>query len=101
LTAEAGIPNTNNNEQWFLTTNYPRFVSVVLQQGIRPSVVFVPACDQTDVFNSGYVDPLYPMLNGRNSTFWPYRGIKFMVDNGLPIPARIDMACYMTPAGAP
>ena len=32
LIAEAGVPNTNANEQWFLTTNYPHFVSVVSQQ---------------------------------------------------------------------
>jgi hypothetical protein len=98
LIAEAGIPNTNANEQWFLTTNYPRFVSVLTQAGMRPSVVFVPDCIQSDVFNSGYSDPTYPILDGHNSMFWVYRGINFLVASGLPMPTRIDMACYMTPA---
>jgi hypothetical protein len=101
LIAEAGIPNTNNNEQWFLTANYPRFVTAVTQAGMRPSVVFVPDCIQSDVLNSAYIDPLYSILDGHDSMFWAYRGINFLVASGLPMPARIDMACYMTPAGAP
>jgi hypothetical protein len=52
------------------------------------------------VLNDGYIDSAYPVLNGHESMFWIYRGIKFMVDNGLPLPSRIDFACYMTSTGA-
>ena len=34
--------------------------------------------------------------------FWVYRGLRFMVDNGLPLPSgRIDFDCYMVSSGAP
>jgi hypothetical protein len=88
------------NESWFLTNNYPQFISDATQAGIRPSVYFWADGNQSNVFDSTYVDSLYPILDGRRSMFWIYRSVKNMVDNGLPLPSRIDFSCYLISAGA-
>jgi len=92
--------NNKPNEDWLLTTNYPRFVSVVSAAGLRPAVYFAVVGDQADVLDDNWIDPDYAILNGHRSMFWIYRGIKFFVDNGLPIPSRIDFSCYMQSTGA-
>jgi len=91
------------NAGWFLTTNYPHFVSAASQMGIRPAVYFNggDGCWQRSVFDNGYIDALFPIMNGHHSMFFMYRGLKFMIDNGLPIPSgRVDFDCYMTSTGA-
>jgi hypothetical protein len=88
------------NESWFLTNNYPQFISDATQAAIRPSVYFWADGNQSNVFDSTYVDSLYPILDGRRSMFWIYRSMKNMVDNGLPLPSRIDFSCYLISAGA-
>jgi hypothetical protein len=95
-----GETDGNPNEGWFLTTNYPYFVSVVSAKGIRSGVYFWADGNEADVDDSTYVDSLYPILNGRRSMFWVYRSMKFMVDNGLPLPSRIDFSCYLDSTGA-
>jgi hypothetical protein len=101
--AELAVGDTSNNkpnEEWFLSTNYPRFVSVVSQTGIKPAVYFDSDFSQNAVLDNGWIDPLYPILNGHRSAYGLYRSMKFMVDQGLPIPARIDFSLYMTSTGA-
>jgi hypothetical protein len=88
------------NESWFLTNNYAQFISDAAQAGIRPAVYFWADGGQNNVFDSTYVDSLYPILNGRRSMFWIYRSMKNMVDNGLPLPSRIDFSCYLISTGA-
>ena len=88
------------NQDWFLTTHYPRFVSRVSQAGFNPAVYFIAAATQAEVLDDTYTDVLYPILNGHRSMFWIYRSMKFMADQGLPIPRRIDFSCYMTSTGA-
>ena len=109
LVAEATLPDAMTppgpiaNSGWFLTTNYPHFVSGASQAGIRPSVYFNggDGCTQDVVLDDGYVDALYPILDGHRSMFFMYRGLKFMVDNGLPPPSgRIDFDCYINSTGA-
>jgi hypothetical protein len=95
-----GETDGNPNEGWFLTTSYPYFVSVVSAKGIRPSVYFWADGNQTDVDDNTYVDSLYPILDGRRSMLWVYRSMKFMADNGLPLPSRIDFSCYVDSTGA-
>jgi len=93
----AGTPNVG----WFLTTNYPHFVSGVSQIGIRPSVYFIGCGPQDVVLDNTYVDSAYPILDGHRSMFWVYRGLKFMIDNGLPLPSgRVDFDCYIDSTGA-
>lgn len=88
------------NEDWFLSTNYPRFVSVVSAAGFRPAVYFLASCDQKYVLDDTWIDPDYAILNGHASMFWIYRSLKFFADSGLPIPSRIDFSCYMSSTGA-
>jgi len=88
------------NEDWFMTTHYPRFVSVVQRAGFTPAVYFIVSDTQDDVLQTPYTDALYPILNNHRSMFWVYRTMKFMVDSGLPIPARIDFSYYVLSTGA-
>ena len=88
------------NEEWFMTTHYPRFVSVVTQAGFTPSVYFSVTDTQDDVLQNDYMDVQYPILNNHRSMFWVYRAMRFMVDQGLPLPARIDFAYYVPSTGA-
>jgi len=86
---------------WFLVTNYPYFVAAASKAGIRPAVYFGALCDQGEVFDIYWVD-LFPILNGHRSMFSLYRGVKFFVDNGLPLPSgRVDFACFLQSTGAP
>jgi hypothetical protein len=107
--AEATLPDAMTppgpvtNSGWFMTTNYPHFVTVVTPTGIRPSVYFNggDGCTQSTTLDDTYVDALFPVLNGHRSMFFPYRGLKFMIDNGLPIPTgRVDFDCYLSSTGA-
>ena len=88
------------NEDWFMITHYPRFVSVVSQAGFTPAVYFIVADTQANVLQNNYVDAQYSILNNHRSMFWVYRTMKFMVDNGLPIPARVDFSYYVPSSGA-
>jgi len=88
------------NEDWFMTTHYPRFVSVVKQAGFTPAIYFIVGDTQDDVLQNDYVDVDYPILNNHRSMFWVYRTMKFMYDQGLPIPARIDFSYYVPSTGA-
>ena len=106
--AEANLPDSQTppdsltDRGWFLVTNYPHFVSAASLVGIRPAVYFSADCEQDVVFDDSYVDPLFPALNGHPSMFQVYRGVKFFLENGLPLPSgRLDFDCYMTsPTGA-
>ena len=113
VTRSDGVPVVNNiymnggllvgatpNEEWFMTTHYPRFVSVVTQAGFTPSVYFSVTDTQDDVLQNDYMDVQYPILNNHRSMFWVYRAMRFMVDQGLPLPARIDFAYYVPSTGA-
>jgi len=94
MIAAPGETPAKANEDWFLTTHYPRFVSVVKAAGFTPSVYFIVSDTQADIMTPGYVDAVYPALNGHRSAFWLYRTLRFMSDNSLPIPARIDFSYY-------
>src|SRR5947209_1774903 len=83
------------NEDWFMTTHYPRFVSVVTQAGFTPAIYFIVADTEADVLQNDYVDVDYPILNNHRSMFWVYRTMTFMVGNNLPLPARIDFSYYV------
>jgi hypothetical protein len=90
------------NQEWFLTTHYPRFIANVTAAGFRPAVYFIAAVSQIDQpLVPGYMDVDFPILNGHRTMFWIYRSAKFMVDNGLPLPARIDFSCYPDPNAGP
>lgn len=89
------------NQDWFVSSQYARFVSVVSPTGIHPSIYFVLDGTEANVFDNSYIDPYDPILDGHRSVVGIYRSLKFMVGQNLPIPERIDFALYMTPVGAP
>ena len=89
------------NQDWFVSSQYARFVSVVSPTGIHPSIYFVLDGTEANVFDNSYIDPYDPILDGHRSVVGIYRSLKFMVAQNLPIPWRIDFALYMTPLGAP
>jgi hypothetical protein len=101
LVPAPGEPNGNPNEGWFLTNNYPRFVSVVSAAGLQPSVYFAVDGHQYAVFDNSFVDSYYQIVNGHRSMFWVYRALRFMVDHGLPVPPRIELSCYLEQGSAP
>jgi hypothetical protein len=88
------------NEEWFMTTHYPRFVSVVTQAGFTPAVYFFVSDTQDHVLQNDYVDVDYPILNNHRSMFFVYRTMRFMFDHGLPLPGRIDFSYYVASTGA-
>lgn len=58
-------------------------------------------CSQPVAFDNSYQDVLFPTLDGHRSMFWVYRGLKFLLDNGLPLPsAHVDFDCYVQPTDA-
>ncbi len=84
------------NQEWFLTTHYPRFVARVAAAGFRPSLYFNVASAAEDVLAPGYIDADYhPILDGHISMFWVYRSLRFMADHGLPLPDRVDFSWYV------
>jgi hypothetical protein len=83
------------NQEWFLTTHYPRFVARVSQAGFRPSVYFNASDTAEAYLTEGYVDADYPILDGHRSMFWVYRSLRFMADEGLPLPQRVDFSWYV------
>ncbi len=90
------------NQEWFLTTHYPRFVKAVSKAGFRPSLYFNASDTAEHYLTDGYEDADYPILDGHRSMFWVYRSLRFMADQGLPLPQRVDFSWYV-PAepGAP
>ena len=58
------------NQEWFLTTPYPRFVSRVSAAGFKPAVYFITATSASDQpLTGGYVDSDFPILNGHRTMF--------------------------------
>jgi hypothetical protein len=89
------------NGAWFLTTNYPSFVSRASKVGLRPSIYFTGDGRQLAVLDDSYIDAVYPILDGHRSMYAVYRTLRYMVDNGLPVPSgRIDFDCYFDSTGA-
>jgi hypothetical protein len=89
------------NQDWFLSTHYPRFISRVSQVGFTPAVYFDIDGNEADILDNGYMDPTFPSLNGHRSMYWIYRSLNFMISQKLPIPSRIDFSCYLNSTGTP
>jgi hypothetical protein len=83
------------NTDWFMTAHYTRFFQAVQAAGFTPSVYFIIQGTQAEFLTPGYVDAVYPDLNGHRSAYWVYRALRFMKDHALPIPARIDFSYYV------
>jgi hypothetical protein len=83
------------NQEWFLRTHYRRFVERVSAAGFRPSLYFGASDTVYAYLTPGYTDVDYPILNGHRSMFWMYRSLRFMADEGLPLPERVDFSWYV------
>lgn len=83
------------NQQWFLTTHYPRFVQIITDAGFIPSVYFLVDGLEEHILQADYIDAQFPALNGHRSMYWVYRSINFIKDQQLLIPSRIDFSCYI------
>lgn len=88
------------NQEWFLRTHYPGFVQSAKSAGLAPSLYFQAGASEADVFNDSFIDPEFPILNGRPSMYWVYRSLRFLRNEGLPLPQRIDFSCYSETSGA-
>jgi hypothetical protein len=94
LEGEIGIGHRANQE-WFLTTHYPRFVERVSAAGFTPSVYFNASDTASAYLTPGYTDVDHDILDGHRSMFWVYRGLWFMKNAGLPLPSRVDFSWYV------
>jgi hypothetical protein len=83
------------NQDWFLATHYPRFLSTVAAAGFTPTMYFWIDGREAIILNSSYIDPLYPALNGHQCMCWVYRSLNFLKTQQLPLPKRIDFSCYV------
>jgi hypothetical protein len=83
------------NQEWFLTTHYPRFVQIMADAGFSPAVYFIVDGMEEHILEADYIDAQFPALNGHRSMYWVYRGLNFMKNQQLPFPARIDFSCYI------
>ena len=83
------------NQDWFLATHYPRFISTVTAAGFIPTMYFWVDAKEAVILNSSYVDPEYPALNGHQSMYWVYRSLNFLNSQKIPLPSRIDLSCYI------
>jgi len=83
------------NQDWLLKTFYPGFVSYANSKGLTPTLYFIANTAESDILNTSFKDPNYSVLDGRPSMFWMYRSLKYMKDNALPMPSRIDFSNYV------
>ncbi len=83
------------NQDWFLATHYPRFLSTVAAAGFTPTMYFWINAREAVILNASYIDPQYPALNGHQCMYFVYRSLNFLKDQQLPFPKRIDFSCYI------
>ena len=83
------------NQDWFLATNYPRFLTTVAAAGFTPSIYFLVDAREEIILQSDYIDPQFPALNGHRCMYWVYRSLNFLKDQQIPLPKRIDFSCYI------
>jgi hypothetical protein len=83
------------NQEWFLTTHYPRFVQIVTGAGFTPAVYFLVDGLEEHILQADYIDAQFPALNGHRSMYWVYRSLNFIKNQQLLIPSRIDFSCYI------
>lgn len=83
------------NQEWFLSTHYPRFVKVASNANFIPAVYFLADALEEHILQADYIDAQFPALNGHRSMYWIYRSLNFMNNQQLPLPSRIDFSCYI------
>jgi hypothetical protein len=88
-----------HNAQWFMSSFYPHFVARARAVGIIPSVYFLASGEEAHLLDRAWRDPYWtPRLDGLPSMSFVYRSLRFMRDQGLPIPERIDFTATVNGA---
>jgi hypothetical protein len=82
------------NQKQFLKDLYPYFLSKTNAAGLNGSIYFQIDGREAEILSSTYTNSQYPILNNRKSIVWMYEGTKFLQDNNLPVPARLDFSFY-------
>jgi len=83
------------NQDWFLITHYPRFITAVTAAGFIPTIYFLIDGREFVILEADYIDPEFPVLNGHRCMYWVYRSLYFLKTHQLPFPSRIDFSCYI------
>jgi hypothetical protein len=83
------------NQEWFLSTHYPRFLRIITDAGFIPAVYFLVDGLEEHILQADYIDAQFPALNGHRSMYWVYRSLNFLKNQQLPLPSRIDFSCYI------
>jgi hypothetical protein len=83
------------NQEWFLSTHYPRFLHAATTAGFTPAVYFLVDGLEEHILEADYIDAQFPALNGHRSMYWVYRSLNFLKNQQLPLPSRIDFSCYI------
>jgi hypothetical protein len=60
-------------------------------------VYFLAGGQESNYLDPTWRDPWYPELDGHASMTWVYRGLRFLREQGLPIPDRIDFTTTANP----
>ncbi|MCK5799572.1 MAG: hypothetical protein KAI47_20420, partial [Deltaproteobacteria bacterium] len=87
------------NQRWFLKDSglWSYFVNQVRHEGMIPMLYFIHGNGETDILDEDFKDTYLPALTRHRSMYWIYRTLKFLKDNGLPIPGRVDFSSYPHP----
>lgn len=90
-----GRPNAN----WFVNSFYASFVNYANAAGITPSVYFItnPPYEQAgrdSVMRQLTTDYYYSNVSSHISMYYFYRCVRFLKDQNLHIPARLDASIY-------
>jgi hypothetical protein len=88
------------NQDWFLKTFYPGFVTYASSKGLNPSLYYLVDTTESNILDESFVDSTYPVLTKHRSMYWVYRSLRFMKDNLLPMPTRIDWSNYIKPVNS-
>lgn len=88
------------NQDRFLLDIYPGFLAWASALGVNGSLYFTIEGIESYILQTDYIDDTYSVLNGHRSLYWLYRSTRFMQDNGLPVPTRLDVSFYPTKVNA-
>ncbi|MCB9556261.1 MAG: hypothetical protein H6707_09185 [Deltaproteobacteria bacterium] len=89
------------NSRWFIGDSglWRWFWQATRTAGMIPSMYFIHGNQEHKILGP-FVDGAMPAVSGHRSMYWIYRSLKFLKDNALPIPDRIDFSSYPRPEHA-
>ncbi len=97
LYLDGEVQIAKKNTDWFLKSFYTDFVNYAKGKGLNPSVYFLVSTADTYTMQTTWVDTVYPELKGKYAVASPYKTLRFMKDNGMAMPSRVDFSYYILP----